>query len=208
MGFLSNAFKHPGWYAGGLGLGLAMNNFGQPEASPALPFKTGPAKTAKDVTLDSSLTRTLGGIGDTQGTAISGAYGRARTQAAADARPTGSYYGQRLGTGEALSQGNLRSGLENVLGGEGYADWKSKRDFDENMALAQFTGELMKPSTTEEVMAGLGGGAQAGGQFYGLYNALSKRPAYSSAMQPYTQSSAPNPSYYMSGGSGLNLYGY
>lgn len=183
MSFLGNAFKHPGWYAlGGIG-GLAMNNFGQPESNPSLPYKTGPAATASDVKLDSSLAKTLGGIGDSQGSAISGTYGRAKTQRAADARPSaGGYYAERLGSGETQSQGNLKSGLENVLGGEGYADWKGLRDYGENMNLAQLTGQLNKPSTLEEILSGLGVGAQAGGQLAGLYQALASRPAYRSAM--------------------------
>jgi hypothetical protein len=182
MGFFDNAFKHPGWYAGGILPGLSMNNFGQPESNPALPYRTGPPKTAKDVGIDSSLTKALGTIGTGQQTAITGAYDRARGQAAADARPTGSYYGNRLGTGEALSQGNLKSSLENVLGNTGYADFKGQRDYDENMGLATLTGELNKPTTLEEILAGLNGGAQAGGNLAGLYQALNRRPAYSAAM--------------------------
>jgi hypothetical protein len=174
---------------GGIGGGILANNWDKltGRSDPSLPFKKAPAATASNVGLDSNLTKVLGDIGSGQSTAISGAYGRAGTQMTADARPTsmgpGSYAANRLAVGNTLSQGNLKSGLEGVLGNEGYADWKSNRDFGQSMQLAQLTGELNKPSTLEEILGALNGGAGTAGNFYGLYNSM-KRPAYSSAMSP------------------------
>lgn len=164
--------------------------------------------TASQIAIPSSLTDVLGQIGSGQQSAISGAYAKKKQQMLADALPgratvlaPGSYASERLGTGENLSMGNLRSGLEQVLGNTAYGDWKNERDFRQNYELAKLAGELMRPSTVEQVLSGLGGGAQTGGQFMGLYNSL-KKP-----MTPYTPTSTPNYGYYTSGGSGLNLIG-
>lgn len=182
---------------------------------PSLPWQTAPAKQASGINLDPKLIDSLGQIGATQKGNISGIYGNMRNQFAADARPTkagpGSYIDQRLTTGEGLSDANLRGGLEAALGNEAYGDFKSQRDFEQNTALAKLTGDLNKPSSLEQALAGLSGGAQIGGQGYALYQNMKKNNQTqnpSSGSSSYTPSSTPDYSYYTSGGNGLNLYGY
>lgn len=165
------------------------------------------ATTANQINLDPKLASLLQTIGAPQSTAISGSYGRYGDQMRRDARPgatvstsPGTYGANRLAVRERLSQGGLSSGLAGVLGGEGLADWKSNRDFGQNMALAQLSGDLMKPSTLEQVLGGLGVGAKAGGQFAGLYNSMKKPQS-----QPY-QDMGPSLNYYNPGSSGYGRY--
>lgn len=141
---------------------------------------------AGDVKINKDLSNALGGIGDQQQKSVSDIYAKKRSQLMADARPNagvlapGSYASDRLNTGEGQSMANLRGSLESVLGNTAYADKKSEREYQQNYELAKRIGDLMSPSVYEQVLSGLGGGAQAGGQFYGLYNALN-RPQVASA---------------------------
>jgi hypothetical protein len=134
-----------------------------------------------DISLPKDLTSILGQIGTPQQAKITDIYGRMRKQASADTnlpawmrvRP-GGYTDTTLSKGENISQAGLKSGLEGVLGETGYGDWKAERDYQQNMALAKRIGDLMAPSLLEQVLGGLGGGAQAGGQMYGLFKGFSK----------------------------------
>lgn len=189
-----------------------LNVFGfQKSSSPTIPYATGPAAQASGVKLNTTLADALGGIGAGQSQNIAGTYGNLRSQAASGAGPKGiapgSYADQRFITGQGLANQNLGAGLEGVLGNEGYQSFKNNRDFNQNMALAQYTGEINKPSLLEQALSGLGGGAQAGGMAFGLYNSLKKNPSQNPGTN-YTPTSTPDYGYYNSGGSGLNLYGY
>ena len=133
---------------------------------------------ATDVKTPSALYSVLGGIGDTQQGNINDVYGRIRAGLGKRAMP-GGYADSRLNTGLSLSSDGLRSGLEGVLGNTGYSDFKSNRDFGQNMYLTKLAGELMKPSTLQEVLGAFGGAAKTGGQLYGAFGGQRK---------PYTPS--------------------
>lgn len=178
-----------------------LNVFGWQSSDIQAPTLTGPPAQASDINLNPSLTKTLGTIGTGAQGKISDIYGRMRTQMASDARPKsvgpGSYADQRFTTGQGISNKNLGAGLENVLGNEGYESWKNQRDFNQNMALANYTGALNKPSLLEQALGGLSGGAQLGGQGYGLYQSLKKKKNNNGVLagdtpSAYTQTSTLN----------------
>lgn len=165
------------------------------------------AITADQIGINPSLTSALGAIGTPYQGSISDVYAKKKSQLMADARPgaatmfaPGSYASDRMSTGENLSQGNLKSGLEQVLGNTSYGDWKSQRDYEQNMQLAKLTAELNKPDTLSQVLGALAGGARVAGQVYGATRGMG-------GGTPYMPTSTPNYGYYNSGGSGLNMYG-
>jgi hypothetical protein len=182
-----------------------LNIFGWQKNNIQIPYSTGPATQASGVGLNPTLTDVLGGIGSTQQGNIGSTYNNLRTQAKGNgATPAGiapgSYADQRFTTGQNLANQNLKAGLGGVLGNEGYQSWKNQRDFNQNMALAKYTGALNKPSLLEQALGGLSGGAQVGG----MVSAMRKPKSQGTYYQP---TSDPNYGYYNSGGSGLNLYG-
>lgn len=141
-----------------------------------------PLLTGSNIKIDPSLQATLGQIGKGPQNSLQDIFGKVRSQFAADAAgrgvkapATGSYIDNRLGTTEDLATQHLQNSLESVLGNTAYETAKADRNYQQDYGLAKQVGELNKPSTLEEILSGLGGGAQVGGQFAGLYNA-SKRP--------------------------------
>lgn len=164
---------------------------------------------ASDVKLPSNLTTVLGQQGQGAQNSLNDVYSRIKSQFGADQKARGvrsgdpnDYFSSRIGTGQNMSNLGLRGGLESVLGDTGYKDTLSERDYQQNYELAKRIGDLMSPSILEQVLGGLGGGAQAGGQFYGLYDKFQKQQ-----MKPYTPTSPVDTSRYLGGGSGLNLIG-
>lgn len=150
--------------------------------NPSLPYATAAPVTASGIALDPKLTAILGEQGKGPQNSLNEVYGRIRSRFGADQaargqapNPTGGYAGNRFDVGQNQSDLNLRGNLESVLGNTGYSQFKGNRDFQQNMQLAQLTGDINKPSTTEEILSGLGGGAQVAGQFGGLSNALGSR---------------------------------
>lgn len=165
-------------------------------SNPSAANQGSPLKTASGINLDSRLTDALNQIGLKQKSNIGNVYNGMTNQFNADARPTGSYPGSRLATGQHLSMGNLQSGLEGVLGNEGYSDYKSQRDFEQNMNLAKMTGELNRPSTFEQVLSGLSGGAQIGAGAYAMSkNGKKKKNSTLNSGDSADGSSAPDSAY-------------
>jgi len=148
--------------------------------NPDLPWRKTPPKLANTINLDPNLSAALGAINKEQSGNIGNVYGGMRTQFSQDAVPhkaqPGGYADRRLTATEALSNQNLMGSLGAVSGDQAYTDYKAQRDFENNMALAKLTGELNKPSTLEQVLGGLSGGAQMGGQGYALYQSMNKAP--------------------------------
>jgi hypothetical protein len=128
-----------------------------------------------EITIPGELTKVLTQTGQKPKAAIGSIWDRLRTQAATDARPgvsrrmgPGSYYGDRLATGENLAGGGLQTALEGVGGNTTYGDWKSERANQQAMALAKLSGGMMQPNSLEEALTALGGAARLGGQLYAL----------------------------------------
>lgn len=186
---------------GGPALGLPLAHFfgdltGRPGPS-AAPFQERNPVEASGIPLDQELRNQLGRIGSNQGNTVSNVYNRIRQRAATEARSPNvqpsDYLGERLNTGETLSQLSVKSGLENVLGNTAYGQYKSARDYNQNEALARYIGSLNKKSLLEEILGGLSGAAKPIGQFAGLYNSLGTRgngvsggpPEYGTASNPY-----------------------
>lgn len=130
------------------------------------------AMMAGGVQLDPELMKILGEIRKPQSENISSSYSRLR-----GTLPQGSTYAtERFDKLGGLSQGGLKTNLESVLGNTSYGDWKNERDYQHNVALAERIGGLMAPSVLQQVLGGLSGAAQAGGDIYGAYSNFSKRP--------------------------------
>lgn len=127
---------------------------------------------ASGVQLNPELKSVLGQIAAPQSKNITDAYSKLRGGIA----PTSDYATERFAKTGGLAQGNLESVLGGVLGNTSYGDVKNERDYQQNYELAKRIGELNAPSLLEQVLGGLGGGAQTGGQFAGLYNSLKKPP--------------------------------
>ena len=172
--------------------------------NPALPYDTSAPVTASGVGLDSNLAQSLGQQAQGSQNSLNQVYNRIRSRYAKDVgpNPSGGYADQRLAQAQKLSNLGLRGNLESVLGGAGYGTYKINREAEQNRNLAQYIGDLNKPSILQEVLGGLSGASQTGGQFAGLYSSLGKRKP------GYVPQETPNYDYYGTGGSGLNLYGY
>lgn len=85
------------------------------------------------------------------------------------------YFDSRAATSENFANQGLQGSLESILGDTTYKDTLNGRDADANEALAREIGALNKPSTLEEVLYGLGGGAKAGGSLYAMLGKSSPR---------------------------------
>lgn len=150
---------------------------------------------AGGVKADPILQSALGEVGKKPQNDLRTVFDRARTGFAADRNARGvrgsDYFDQQINQAQDLSERGLQGNLESVLGNTTYGNFKTQRGYDENEALAREIAELNKPSTLEEVLMGLGGGAKMGGS---LYSALGSRgtnlpppPAYGSGANPYGQ---------------------
>lgn len=178
-----------------------LNIFGWQSSTPQAPTLSGPPTQASGINLNPTLADTFGQIGTKQQGNIGNVYGNMRTQLAGNKSGSGvtgiapgSYADQRLTTGQSLADQNLSAGLGSVLGNEGYQSWKNKRDFNQNMALAKYTGALNKPSLLEQALSGLSGGAQIAGMV-SAGKTGNKKKSSSTSFDPYASSGADNSDY-------------
>jgi hypothetical protein len=121
---------------------------------------------------DQTLVDALGGIGDTQQNNLNNIFDKARSRYAADSSvrgvaPGSPYAESRFGQAQTMANSGLRGGLEGILGDTSYNDFLGQQGFDQQYGLAAEIGRLNKPSTLEEILGGLGGAAQTGGNLYG-----------------------------------------
>lgn len=134
--------------------------------------------TAGDVKLADPLKELTSGYGKTAQGGLSDALGRITNQAKksqiASGRVQGDYMGQALGRSNSLASQKINNTLGGVLGGVSLKDLQSQQEFERQMALAQEIGDLNSPSTLQEVLGGLGGGADLALQGKGLYDALGR----------------------------------
>jgi len=121
-----------------------------------------PLKTIRNKS-QGSLSDFLGKIGAQQ-----------KTSATASGRVPSAYAPAELGRAGTRASTGIEDMLSNALGGTSYDEILKQKEHERNMALAKEIGDLQSPSTWEQVLSGLGGGARAGGQFYSLYNSLNR----------------------------------
>lgn len=173
MSFFGNAFKHPGWYAGGPLPGLAMNNFGQPESNVPGPAPWNPI-TAKNTAIPAGLLAAFGNVGAKAKENIGGNYDALakRNQAEAGARGLGagsnSYAAERLPAQQALDIGGLESALGGDVGRLAYENRLQERDYGQNLSLADEIAALNRPSTLEEIFGGAGAVGKPVATYYGM----------------------------------------
>lgn len=137
--------------------------------------RSGPPKTAADIRIDPSLQATLGQTGKSVKGSLQDVFGKVRSQYNADASgrgvkaaAPGSYFDTRMGTAQDFANAGVDNSLASVLGNTATKQAISDRDYGQNYDLAKYVGSLNRPSSLEEALSGLGAGARAGGQIYGL----------------------------------------
>lgn len=180
---------------GGIGLGLPLAHFwgDLTKSGSANPLAPAPKPTkAGDIKLpDADLSSIFQDIGGKAKGTIGKFYGNQKDQLKADARGprTGgmdlgpnSYAGNRLGTGQKLSEGALESSLGGQLGDTGYQDWKEQRDYEQNKQIATAVGDASKRSILDQALGGIGSVGKAGGELYGAFGGKKapKTPRYPS----------------------------
>lgn len=122
-----------------------------------------------------SLKSSIGGISERQA-----------ASSRASGRVLGEYAPAALSEAGTQAYGGIEDALLGALGGASLDEVQKRKEHEDNLALVQQIGDLNSPSTLEEVLMGLSGGAKAGGQAASLYQALgkgggggySKNPAY------------------------------
>lgn len=151
---------------------------------------------AGDVKLADPLRKPLGAIGAKAQTGLADALGRLRTRAqtskVVSGRPQGGYEDQALEQAGTMAGRGIDDSLYNVLGSGSLQDVKSQQEYQRKMALAKEIGDMMSPSTAEEILGGLSQGVNLGAKGKGIYDALGQGNDYS----------GPRPS----SSSSLNLY--
>lgn len=116
--------------------------------------------------------------------------GNFKSDSAARGTRPGSYFNDRIGTAENLSNEGLKGSLEGVLGDTTYKNFAANRGYNENSVLAQQIGALNKPNTLQEVLGALGAAGRVGGGLYGAYKGAPRSspslpPDYGTATDPY-----------------------
>jgi len=66
-------------------------------------------------------------------------------------------------TQQAQSLSGIQSGLASSLAGVPQEDWLNQQNFQRNLDLTNYIGQLMRPSTLDEVLAGIGTAGRIGG---------------------------------------------
>lgn len=169
-----------GTLGGGIGGGLLAHYWDKLNSNGYNPPPRAPQKPllASDVKLADPLKAPLGQINAGGQKSLADALGTldtgARTSAKASGRVMGGYTGQALGRANTAASRGIEDRVGGVLGGASLQDTQNEREFQANMALANELGGLMSPTMLQEILGGLGGAAQTGGQFASLYNALGK----------------------------------
>lgn len=102
------------------------------------------------------------------------ALGRIGGRQNASGAPRGEYFGQELQRAGNTASLGIEDDLLGALAGGSYEEAMQQKEHEASLALAQEIGDLSAPSTLEQVLAGLGGGARAGGQFSQLYRRFRK----------------------------------
>lgn len=125
---------------------------------------------AGDIKADPVLQANLGTIGKGPQNSIQNLYAKLKQgfQQDSAARKTGpsDYFNSRVATSENFANQGLQDTLGGVLGGATYKDTLAGNDALANEALAREIGALNKPSTLEEILAGLGGASKTGVSLY------------------------------------------
>lgn len=135
--------------------------------------------TGGDVKLTDQLKPILGSYNQNAQGSLSDALGRITNQAKTSARASGRVQGQyqplALNRANSMASQGITNSLGSVLGGVSLKDIQNQKLFEQQMALANEIGDLNSPSTLQEVLAGLGGGADLALRGKGIYDALSRR---------------------------------
>lgn len=99
---------------------------------------------------------------------------QATTSAKASGRTTGSYAPAELARVGTNASNTIQDTLLGALGGTSYDELLKQKEQERNLALARRIGDLSAPSLLQQILGGLGSGAQTGAQFYSLFHALKK----------------------------------
>lgn len=138
--------------------------------------------TAGDVTLGDPLKKPLHGIQSGAQTSLAdslgASLGNATASQVASGRVRGDYTGKELGRASAAAGRGVDDALMKVLGETSLKYKQNELGYQDNLALASRIGALNKPSTLEEILAGLGGGADTALKAKGLWDALNAGKSY------------------------------
>lgn len=111
-----------------------------------------------------SLQEALGKIGDRQ------------TQSArASGRVRGEYAPAELGRAGTMASSSIEDALSGALGNASYDEVRKQKEHEQNLALAREIGDLTAPSVIQQILSGLGGGANAAGAGKALYDSLGRQ---------------------------------
>jgi hypothetical protein len=129
------------------------------------------ALVASGVGLPPDLAQTLSTIGSGASGQIAQNYGTANRQNNQNRTIAGlggpsSYGTQQMETQEPLAQGNLEATLAGGLGNTAYNNQIQQRNFNQSMDVANQVGNALRPNSLEQIMSGIGGGANAAMQIY------------------------------------------
>lgn len=155
------------------GISTVYDVLNKKNGNPREPQAAAP-RSAKDIGVDPTLMALVGAPGEAAGNSIRAVYDRTKSR-----YKDSDYANERLGQANTQAMAGLQGSLEGVLGDTAYKNSTAQRGFQEDYDLANYIGELNEPSTLEEILGGLSGAAQAGGQLYGAAPKRGpKAPAY------------------------------
>lgn len=164
---------------------------------------------ATDVNLLDPLKGPLGDINKKGQSSLSNALAsgqnQARTSQIATGRPEGQYIGETLGRANTMASRGIEDALGGVLGGASLQDLQAQKEFEANMALVNEIAAMNEPTLFQEVLSGIGGGANTGLQFKSLYDALGRGRGGGGSGS--SRSLSPNLSVYDPYSSGYGRYG-
>lgn len=143
------------------GISTVYDVLNKKNGNPREPQAAAP-RSAKDIGVDPTLMALVGAPGEAAGNSIRAVYDRTKSR-----YKDSDYANERLGQANTQAMAGLQGSLEGVLGDTAYKNSTAQRGFQEDYDLANYIGELNEPSTLEEILGGLSGAAQAGGQIYG-----------------------------------------
>lgn len=152
------------------------------------PYNPGPPVGASDIGLIESLKGPLSGVNKKAQGRLTGALGRVSGQANENMRARGvmqsDYIPQEVSRAGTTASTGIEDTLLGALGGASYDEFGKQKEHEANLALAREIGALSAPTLLQQILGGLGGGANAAGQFGSLYSALNNRPSSGSYQSP------------------------
>jgi hypothetical protein len=144
----------------------ASKNKGNKSANPT-PF------LPQNIKVDKGLAGSFNTIGQGGYNSINSTYSNANARTQGEngikgAIAPSSYANERYGVQQGLDQGSLQSALGGPLAATTYSGALSSRNFDQNLGLTNQIAQANRPSTLDEILSGVGTGAQALSAYYGI----------------------------------------